>query len=211
LSFTRRGLLGSAGAVALAAGTGATIGVSRLARAADDKPLASLMDPGPFPDLFLGSAKAPLIIVEYASMTCTHCAQFAITTFPEVKSKYIESGKVRYAIRDFPLDPLAAVGAMLARSNSENYYKVIDILLREQRQWIADRIQPLMTLAVEQLGFTPESFKAVMADAALLEKFDKTIDRAKTFGVNSVPCFFIKGRKVAGFMSMRQIEELIEA
>jgi len=166
-----------------------------------------LMKAGPFPDKFLGSANAPITVVEYASMTCTHCAQFAMITLPDLKAKYIATGKVRYTVREFALDQYAAVGAMLARSAGEQYFAVVDLLLRQQRQWMNGYVQPLMSLAIEQFGFTPQSFQACLANRQLLADVKATFERAKTFGISSVPCFFVNGKKLEGYQSLAELEE----
>jgi protein-disulfide isomerase len=116
LQITRREFCLSTAAVALAT---VMLGTSTLppfpGRAlAEDYPAADLMKPDAMPDVFLGDAKAPVTIVEYASMTCPHCAHFQETTFPELKKRYIDSGKVRYVLRDFPLDNLAGAVFVLA-------------------------------------------------------------------------------------------------
>ena len=122
-SVTRRHLLlGSAAVIAVAAAGGGYYFWTRPAVSAPeppggaDVPMAELMAPPPLGDESLGSANAPVTIIEYASMTCPHCAHFHETTFPELKKKYIDTGKVRFIFREFPLDQLAAAGAMLVIS-----------------------------------------------------------------------------------------------
>src|SRR5262249_61306086 len=87
----------------------------RKKEARNEVPMDELMKPGPLPDLVLGNADAPITVVEYASMTCGHCAHFHTTVFPTLKEKYVDTGKVRFIMREFPLDNLAAAAAMLAR------------------------------------------------------------------------------------------------
>src|SRR5260370_34517464 len=84
-----------------------------------------LMQPGPLGEQALGSAEAPVTLSEYASMTCSHCANFAVKVYPTLKSKYVDTSKVRYILREFPLDPLASAGFMLARCSGDKYYDVI--------------------------------------------------------------------------------------
>src|SRR5262245_1529618 len=152
MSVTRRKFLNSAAPLALLPCGG--WGYLAVPAQAEGVLCPDLMDPGPLPDRALGSPAAAVTIIEYASMTCSHCAQFATGTFPELKTRFIDTGKVRFVFREYPLEPLAMAASMLIRAVDENqYYRAIDILFREQLQWGASgRVQPLMTLAVKELG-----------------------------------------------------------
>ncbi len=93
--------------------------------------------PGRDGDVVLGSDNAPVTIIEYASMTCPHCAHFSETTFPELKKQYIDTGKVRYILREFPLDALAAAGFMLARcAGKDKYMPLVETLFAKQDEWV---------------------------------------------------------------------------
>ncbi|MFC0210155.1 thioredoxin domain-containing protein [Chelativorans intermedius] len=99
--------------------------------------IAALMDPGPLPEQSFGSADAPVTIIEYASLTCGHCRSFHLTTWPALKEKYVDTGRVRFIIREFPFDPRASAGFMLARCAGEDkWYATIDLLYRSQEQWV---------------------------------------------------------------------------
>src|SRR5262249_32542029 len=118
----RHALLGATAVIAILAAGGASYDLWRPTRTAAAQPAASggvavadLLVPGPLGDQIQGQADAPVTIVEYASMTCPHCSHFHETTYPELKKKYIDTGKVRFIFREFPLDALAAAAAMLAR------------------------------------------------------------------------------------------------
>src|SRR3982750_2974599 len=101
---------------------------------------ADVAKPVSLPDMALGPADAPVTITEFASMTCPHCAAFAETVFPKIKSEYIDSGKIRYVFREFPLDIKAAAGSMLARciakDDAGKYFAVIDMLFKQQNEWV---------------------------------------------------------------------------
>jgi protein-disulfide isomerase len=123
LRITRREFCQTTASVTLSL---AVLGISSLppfigeARAADAIPAAELMKPDKLPDMVMGSDKAPVTVIEYASMTCPHCAHFQETTFPELKKRYIDTGKVRYIFREFPLDSLAAAAFVLARCSANS-------------------------------------------------------------------------------------------
>src|SRR5947207_7120832 len=111
--------------------------------------MGELMRGGPLGDETLGAADAPVVIVEYASMTCPHCAHFHETTYPELKKKYIDTGKVRFIFREFPLDQLAVAAFMLARcGGKDRYFPLIETLFQKQKDWVVQRpLAPLMTIS----------------------------------------------------------------
>jgi protein-disulfide isomerase len=175
--------------------------------------VAKLMEPGPLPEMSLGKADAPITIVEYASMTCPHCAHFHETTLPELTKKYIDTGKVRLIFREFPFDPRAEAGFMLARCSKENYFPMIAVLFKQQESWAGVENAKEALLQISKLaGFSQESFEACLTDQKLLENVRAIRDRAsKDFGVDSTPTFFINGNKYPGAMSIEQISEIIDS
>ena len=167
-----------------------------------DPDVAALMAPGPLPDIIVGKDDAPITIVEYASMTCPHCADFQTTVFPELKTKYIDAGKVRYMLREFPLDNLAAAAFMLARcSGNDRYYPMVDALFETLETWAApggDAKEKLLQIA-RQAGISKEQFDQCLADKDLFGKIVKTREIAhETFQVDSTPTFFINGKRMKG-------------
>ncbi|WP_244570961.1 DsbA family protein [Stappia sp. TSB10GB4] len=168
-----------------------------------------LMQPGALPDKVLGSEDAPLTIVEYASMTCGHCANFHKNTYPHIKKEYVETGKARFVFREFPLDPVASAAFMLARSvPEEKYFDVIEFMFAEQRAWAftQDPYNALLNFA-KQIGFTQETFEKTLTDQALLDGINATRDRASSkFGVNSTPTFFFNGNKVSGALTPEEFD-----
>jgi protein-disulfide isomerase len=171
-----------------------------------------LMRPGPLPEQVLGKADAPVTIVEYASMTCGHCASFHKTTYPELKKRYIDTGKVRFIFREFPLDPLAAGAFMLARCAGEGkFFPMVEMLFEQQNTWaIRQPLPPLLALA-KQAGFTEQSFNACLQDDKLLKQVEEIRDRgSKEYGVASTPTFFINGKKETGALTIEQFDKLLE-
>ena len=168
---------------------------------------------GPLDDIPIGPATAPVTIIEYASMTCPHCAAFAVTTFPKLKEKYIDTGKVRFIMRLFPTQPvqLSAAAYMLARcAEPSKFYPLIETLFQLQEKWVVrEPIPPLLAIA-RQAGFTQQSFDACLKDEALLKKVQQTAERGATkFKVDSTPTFFINGDRHPGAMSIEEIDKVI--
>jgi len=184
------------------------------ALAADTVPMEELMKPGELPELTLGPAEAKVVVVEYASMTCGHCARFHKTVFPQLKEKYIDTNKIRFIMREFPLDNLAAAASMLARcSGDEKAFPLIGVLFDKQADWAFVKTNPVPALMeiAKQVGFTQESFEACLKDDALLKKILAQRERAaNVLGVNSTPTFFVNGTKIAGEVSLETFSKAID-
>jgi protein-disulfide isomerase len=213
LRTTRRQFLLAASSLALAAALSSG-GLELLSHGAlaQNVAEADLMEAGPLGDVVMGDANAPVTIIEYASMTCPHCSHFALTTFPQIKEKYIDTGKVKYILREFPFDPIAAGAFMLARcAGPDKYYAMVDLLFRTQATWAVEKpLQPMLA-AVKQAGFTEDKFKACLADQKVLDGIEKVRDRAaQKFGVNSTPTFFINGQRSVGALSFEEMEKVIQ-
>ncbi len=214
-TINRRHLLGGAAAAALIAIGGA--GYYYWSRpsapvvqpsAAGDVAMGDLMVPGPLGDQIMGAADAPVTVVEYASMTCPHCASFHETTYPAMKKKYVDTGKVRFVFREFPLDPLAAAGSMLARcAGNDKYFPMIEALFAQQRDWVVQKpLQPLFAIA-RQAGFTQQTFDECLANQQLLGGIEEARARAASkFNVTSTPTFFINGKLVRGTLTMDELD-----
>ncbi len=174
-------------------------------------PLAELLTPGPLGDQILGAADAPVTIVEYASMTCPHCSHFHETTYPEMKKKYIDTGKVRFIFREFPLDPLAAAASMLARcAGKDKYFPLIETFFSQQKDWVVQKpLQPMFAIA-KQAGFTQQSFDECLANQQMLDGIEASRTRAATkFNVNSTPTFFINGKIFRGALTPEELDKQV--
>ncbi len=175
------------------------------------KDVKELHAEGDLKDMVVGKKDAPITIIEYSSLTCGHCANFHKNILPDLKKKYIDTGKVRYVIREFPLDNLAVAGFMLARCKSEKYNEIVEDLFAHQEKWafVKDPIAQLRA-RVKKAGFTDESFNACLRDQALIDKIVKVREKAsKDYQVNSTPTLFVNGRLLRGPSHIRQIEELM--
>lgn len=176
--------------------------------------VAKLMAPGPLPEMSVGKADAKVTIVEYMSMTCPHCARFHNETYDAIKTKYVDSGQVRFVLREFPFDPRAAAAFMLARCAPEGqYFPMISMLFKQQEQWAAapngrDALLQMSKLA----GFTQESFEACLTNQKLLDDVQATMQKGdKDFGVKATPTFFVNGKKYSGEMSVDTMSALIDS
>lgn len=143
-------------------------------------------------DRVLGNADAPVTIIEYASMTCPHCAHFANTILPEVKKQLVETGKARIIYRDFPLDNVAARAAAMARcADHDKYFDLVEVIFKDQERWIQND-QPMKALA--QLGtlagMDEEYIKACISDPQLNAAILKNMqDAQKKYTIKSTPTF----------------------
>jgi protein-disulfide isomerase len=172
--------------------------------------------PQSLPDMALGPATAPVTITEYASMTCGHCANFNETIFPKIKSEYIDSGKIRWVFREFPLDIKAAAGSMLARciakEDAGKYFAVIDMLFKQQTDWVTKNTTETLTRIGKQAGLSQQAVEACLKDQALLDKIAADQKFAsEILKVNSTPTFFINGELVNGATSFEEFDKRIKA
>jgi protein-disulfide isomerase len=171
-----------------------------------------LMRPGPLPDLVLGKADAPVTIIEYASMTCPHCANFHKTTYPALKTKYIDTGKVKFIFREFPLDDLAAAASMLARcAGGEKGIAMIDVLFASQEKWAVREPIPVLRQISKQAGFTEKTFDECLKDQTLYNNIMAIRERgSKEYKVESTPTLFINGKMLKGGATIEELEKAIE-
>ena len=170
-----------------------------------------LMAPDALPDSWVGKADAPVTIVEYASMTCSHCAAFHNETFPLLKKNYLDTGKARFTLREFPLDALAAAAFMLARFAGDKREALVDLLFAQQKNWaFVDKPLDALENTVKQAGIGTEDFKKCLQDKTLYENVLKVRQRAADkFGVNSTPTFFINGERKNGEIAPGDLDKLL--
>jgi len=169
--------------------------------------VAKLLEPPALPDLWMGKADAPITIVEYASLTCPHCAHFHVNTLPALKKDWIDTGKVRFVLREFPFDPRAEAGFMLARCANDKREAMVDVLFRQIDSWShAENAKDVLLQISRLAGFTQQTFDACLTDQKLLDNVRAVKDRAASeFGVDSTPTFFINGQKYPGAMTIDQM------
>ncbi len=174
--------------------------------------LAELHTPGPLGDKIIGDEKAPVTIVEYASITCPHCATFHIDSYPTLKEKYIDTGKVRLIFREFPTQPakVAISGFMLARCSGDRYFPFINALFEQQQQWRNDPYNGFLRIA-KQAGMSQDAFEKCLEDGKLAGEIENVARRGvEKFGVESTPTFFINDRKYEGSIPVSEFAKVID-
>jgi len=171
--------------------------------------------PVSLPDMALGQPAAPITIVEYSSLTCPHCAAFAENVFPMLQSKYIDTGKVRFVSREFPLDIKAAAASMLARcvgnGDAIRYFDAVEQLFKQQEPLVSRTVDTLNAIG-DHFGMNETAVEACVKDQALLDKLTAdqkfAVDELK---VNATPTFFINGEMLKGAMSFEELDNKLSA
>ncbi len=172
----------------------------------------ALLAPGPLPEKSFGPEDAPVKIIEYASLTCPHCRTFHVNVWPELKKKYVDTGQVRFIMREFPFDPRSSAGFMLARCmGDDKWYPTIDLLYRTQDNWarVADGTEALKSV-MGMTGMSTADFEKCLKDQELLDQVSAVAEAGKSFGVDSTPTFFINGQMQKGALSIERFSEIID-
>ena len=216
MRITRREFVVSTGALVAATALFGSVPV-----AFADTTNEELMRPGPLPDIVLGKADAAITFIEYASMTCPHCAHFSQTTFPAFKTKYVDSGKVRFIFREFPLDELAVAASMLVRCaatgadktkvDGDKAMAMIEVLFASQDKWaVRQPLPPLLQIA-KQAGITEKAFDECLKDQKLYGDILAVRERAsKEYKVESTPTLFVNGKMIKGGVEIQELDKAIE-
>lgn len=173
--------------------------------------IAALHAPPAEGDMALGPEDAKVVIVEYASASCPHCANFHNTVFKDLKKEYIDTGKVRFIFREFPLNQPALAAFMLARcAPKDKYFPLLDMFFEQQDSWLAAPKEGLEKIA-QLAGFTKESFEACLKNDAVRKGIIEVMDKAnKDFGVDSTPTFFVNGELLQGETSIEEFRKKID-
>jgi len=175
---------------------------------------ALVAQPVALPDMTLGPANAPVTIVEFSSLTCPHCAAFEQNVFPMLRSAYIDTGKVRFVSREFPLDIKAASGSMLARcvadGDTAKYFEAVDMLFKRQQGLLENTLETMNDVG-KHFGLSEETVATCVKDQALLDKLSADQKFAyERLKVDATPYFFVNGARLRGSMSFEELEAKIK-
>jgi len=157
----------------------------------------------------IGDPKAPVTVVEYASLGCPHCAHWAETVFPAFRARYVDTGRVRFELREVLTGDtnLAAAGFLTARcAGPAKYFQVVDAVYRAQAEAERQRNAYVVLLGIARdAGLTQAAFDACLADPAGNAALDARVDRARADGVSETPTFFVNGRRIVGALSVDEL------
>lgn len=189
--------------------------VAHPATAQPAKPAVASDVPTPSPDdRVLGKADAPITIIEYASLTCPHCAHFTDDVLPKLKEKWIDSGKAKLILRDFPLDEAALRAAVVARCvPPDRFYPMVDTFFETQEKWVvAKDWQAALERIAKLAGVGKSKFDSCVADKKLEDEVTQSRLTASTqYGVDATPTFFINGKKFEGEPTLQAFEQLLSS
>jgi protein-disulfide isomerase len=172
-----------------------------------------LMREGPIGDRVLGNAKAPVTVIEYASLTCPHCANFQRNVFPRVKKEFIDTGKVRFIVREFPIGHTSGTAAIVNRcAPADKYFELFNAFLLRQTEWVSLEIRPDAIYSVaKSSGMSRETFDKCLTNQSIIDALTEVKQRGRRFGVKGTPTFFINGQLAAqGEVTFEQIKAMIE-
>lgn len=175
-------------------------------------PQQELMAAGPLGDRVLGKATAPVTVIEYVSLTCPHCANFHKTLFPRMKKEFIDTGKVRYIVREFPIGHMSGAAAIVNRCAPEDkYFFLLNQFLTRQPEWVSQEVRPDALYSVaKSSGMTRETFDKCLSNQTIIDGLTEVKQRGRQFGVIGTPTFFINGRKAQGEVTFDEIRAMIE-
>jgi protein-disulfide isomerase len=161
----------------------------------------------------LGSPTAPVTMIEYSSLTCSHCGDFQVITFPQLKSTYVDTGRMKVVYRDFPLNEAAVAGSMVARCSGDNFFSTLDALFRAQNSWAySTDYKTGIKAVVAPLGITANDVEACLASADLRSGvLAIRSSGTSTHGVNATPTFVINGQKIVGALTFAEFSAVIDS
>lgn len=173
---------------------------------------ADVMQPGPLPEMALGRADAPVTLVQYASLTCPHCRNFHEKVFPEFKRTYVDTGKVRYILREFPIGKQSGNATIALRcAKPEKYFDLYGKFMSQQASWVSQevRLDPIFAVA-QQAGLKRAEFDACLANAAMIDGLKAIKERGRKLGIIGTPNYFLNGKLIKKELTMADLRAMID-
>jgi protein-disulfide isomerase len=173
---------------------------------------AELLQPGPLGEREYGNPNAPVTIIEYASLTCPHCRNYHAKVFPKVKRAYIDTGKVRYIIREFPIGHTAGKAAIITRCvPKDKYLPLVTAFLARQPEWVSQEVRPdALYKVAKSSGISRAEFDKCLSNQAIIDGLTEVKQRGRKYGVIGTPTLFINGKKAQGEVTFEEVKALIE-
>jgi protein-disulfide isomerase len=170
-----------------------------------------ILKPGPLGEREYGNPRAPVTIVEYASLTCPHCRNYHANVFPKVKRQYIDTGKVRYIIREFPIGKTAGTAAIVTRCVPKSQYlSMVETFLSRQPEWVSQEVRPDAIYSVaKSSGMSRAAFDKCLSNQTIIDGLTEVKQRGRKYGVIGTPTFFINGQKLQGEVTFEEVKALI--
>jgi protein-disulfide isomerase len=174
--------------------------------------VADVMLTGALPEMSFGRSDAPVTLIKYASLTCPYCRKFMIETYPTFKREYLDTGKVRFIIREFPIGKASGTATVALRcAPPEKYLALYEKFLTQQAAWVSQdvRIDAIGRIA-SQVGITGEQLDACLKNQALVSQLNWVKERGRKLGVIGTPNFFLNGRLIKSVISMPEIRAMVD-
>jgi protein-disulfide isomerase len=170
-----------------------------------------LMQAGPLGERALGNPNAPVTVIEYASLTCPHCAHFQREVFPRVKKELIDTGKIRFIVREFPIGHTSGAAAIINRCATEDkYFSLFNAFLLRQPEWVSQAVRPDAIYSVaKSSGMTREAFDKCLTNQTIIDGLTEVKQRGRKFGVIGTPTFFANGRKAQGTITFEEFKAML--
>jgi protein-disulfide isomerase len=171
-----------------------------------------LAEAGPLGDTVLGTPGAPVTIIEYASLACPICRSFHGSVLPKLKKAYIDTGKVLYIYREFPIGKSAQAAAAVSRCvPAKDYFRISERMMANQNKWAAQEIQAdALYKLVQDTGLKRDAFDSCLANQSINDGITWSKQRGRKLGVQGTPTFFINGQKLRGALSFEEMQKVIE-
>ena len=171
-----------------------------------------LLEPGPLGEREYGNRNAPVTIIEYVSLTCPYCRAYHAKVFPRVKRTYVDTGRVRYIIREFAIGQSAGAAAIITRcAPKSKFLPLTEAYLSRQREWVSQEVRPDALYKIAKTsGMSRAQFDKCLSNQSIIDGLTEVKQRGRKYGVVGTPTFFINGQKLQGEVTFEEMKALIE-